>query len=132
MSYDTKFLDTESELRSYFLGLFMADGWIDNKGGVHISLVDKQIIDDLVVATNYTNKVLNIVRKNNFGIQNMYRISYYKLYDKMKALGFIEKKTGNEFIPERITYTFHHFLRGLSDGDGCLHFEQRPNKKYRT
>lgn len=130
MAYDINFLKTESELRSYFLGLFMADGWIDNKNGVYISVCDKQIIDDLVRATNYTNTITHIIKKNNFGKQNMYRIGYQKLNIEMRELGFNESKTGNEFIPTKIENTFNHFLRGLSDGDGSFYYSERKSGNY--
>lgn len=54
----------------------------------------------------------------------------------MQSLGFPIKKTGFEFIPLNIDNTFGHFLRGLSDGDGCFYLlngikrKDGTNKQY--
>lgn len=132
MGYDIEFLNKESELRSYFLGLFVSDGWLDNKRGVYLSVKDKQIIDQLAEETNYTNKITHITKSvTNYGKQDMYRLGYCKLHAQMRELGFTTKKTGHEFIPSEIDNTFEHFLRGLSDGDGCFYtVKRKKNKTY--
>lgn len=124
------FLNQESELRSYFLGLFMADGWI-NKNGFYISLVDKDLIDNLACLTNNQNKITECKNKIS---RTGYRIGFYNKQDidKMIELGFsiVENKTGNEFIPKCITKNnFNHFLRGLSDGDGHYSLIKNRNNK---
>jgi len=124
MGYNLDFLDNDNELRSYFLGLYMADGWMAAERSFFISSIDKQIIDDLAVLLNYTNtitKTLNISTYNPDSKVFSYRIGFHKkeLLQKIKDIGFANKKTGNEFIPDCISdETFHHFLRGFSDGDG--------------
>lgn len=130
MGYDITFMDTDSEFRSYFLGLYMTDGWMDNSRGLYISLSDEQIINDIVEKTQYTNKILNITSKTIYGEQNMFRIAYCNLYDAFINIGFPIKKTGNEFIPKEISDdTFCHFLRGLSDGDGCFYLSNGTKRK---
>ncbi len=127
MGYNLDFLDKDNELRSYFLGLYMADGWMDQKGNFFISSVDKQLIDDLVLRLNYTNIITESknLTYNPDSKSISYRIGFCKkeLRHKMKKLGFTVNKTGHEFIPNCISNeTFHHFLRGLSDGDGHFSF----------
>jgi hypothetical protein len=121
------FLNTESELRSYFLGLFMADGWI-NKNGFFISLIDEELIYNLAQQTNNKYKITECKNKVS---KTGYRIGFYDKedIDKMIKIGFsiTERKTGNEFIPSCIDIKdFHHFLRGMSDGDG--HFSLVKNR----
>lgn len=139
MAYNTTFLDEDTELRAYFLGLFMADGWIDNKGGISIQLTDKQLIYDLAKALDFTNKIVKINRRyikygaGNWLGKEAYRLSLHKksLLIKLQSIGFVINKTGNEFVPSCVSnITFCHFLRGLTDGDGHQIIKNINDKKY--
>lgn len=125
--YNTDFLNEDSELRSYFLGLFVSDGWIDAQGSVRVSSSDRQIISDLATATDYINKITETRNRRYKGAPGFtgtiqYRLSYAgPIFEIMSSLSFKPEKTGNEFIPAGISgETFHHFVRGLSDGDGSF------------
>lgn len=135
-SYDADFLDHDTELRSYFLGLFVADGWMGNSNNAYIALNDQQIINDIVRVTNYRNKITMIKNKkwktNELSGTISYRISYAKRPGSvLRQLGFTNHKTGNEFIPSGISHTtFRHFLRGLSDGDGTMNLVSNRGRLY--
>lgn len=124
--YSTTFLDCDSELRSYFLGFFVTDGWLSWRGtkskSVHISSTDRQVIDDLATATRYTNKIVSSSRGGYPRSGTDHRLSYARdVRDRVLELGFTNRKTGHEFIPSGISdTTFHHFIRGVSDGDGSI------------
>lgn len=125
--YDCHFLDTESPLRSYFLGLLMADGWVSSRDSVYLSSTDEQIIQDIAVAVKYQNTI-TIVQNRKWKShektgKSMYRLSFSKkeFTDKIKNMGFSPNKTGNEFLPAQVSDdTFRDFLRGFSDGDGWI------------
>lgn len=125
-NYDLSFIESENELRSYFLGLWMADGWV-NGNSVRISLSDYQLISDLASMLRYRNKILE-TRNRKFGSTELSGTTQYHivLTNKhlarwMTGLGPVYKKTGKEFIPHCVSVsTFNHFLRGLSDGDGSF------------
>lgn len=122
------FLEEDNEFRSYFLGLIMADGSMPANGCV-IDLVDEDII---VKIRNYVNPEINIGvykssrSKNGYKSKAYaYRISFLGAYYSkcFTDLGFSlgVKKTGREFIPKCIDQVqIRHFIRGLSDGDGCF------------
>lgn len=146
--YSITFLEKDSELRSYFLGYFIADGWLDKTNRqLHISSSEKQIIDALVAATQYTNKV---VTQQNQSVWNVagrarrsagprrltgttqYTISFSgPPANTVWSLGFDERKTTREFIPAGVSIkTFNHFVRGFFDGDGSISFVEHDGHKY--
>lgn len=124
--YSTSFLDQDTETRSYFLGLVMSDGWLDQQGAVRIGSSDRQLIDTVVEMTQYTNRVICCHPVSPADRSRLVRPHYVVSYrgpirKKMEEFGFVVNKTGNEFIPPCVSdETFSHFLRGVSDGDGCL------------
>ena len=48
----------------------------------------------------------------------------------MIRIGFDTRKTGREFIPDQISQTMNHFIRGFSDGDGSFSLSKNRNKMY--
>jgi len=139
MNYDLSFINTDCELRSYFLGLWMSDGWLDWVNRICISSSDSQIIEDLVVRLKFTNKITKQrnrkFRSSEYSgtFQYTLAIRHPILTNWMKSLGAVISKTGHEFIPECISSnTFHHFLRGYSDGDGSLFItnHKQANRRY--
>jgi len=130
--YDMEFLNSDTELRSYFLGLYVADGWRSgHRRSIYISLSDYDLIEQVVELTQYTNKIHSRCNKSFTTQERTGKIQYTLTYggpvfDAIVELGFPVVKTGNEFIPSGISdITFPHFVRGLSDGDGC--FNILPN-----
>jgi len=119
-NYDVTFIKKDSNFRSYFLGLFVSDGYIGKKGEIIISLTDFQIIRDLANYLNYTNKIGKYKPKKR---KIKYTLRFCgPIYEFIKSLKFIPgPKTGKEFIPKIISKkAFPSFLRGFIDGDGCF------------
>jgi hypothetical protein len=125
-AYDTDFLENQTDFSGYFIGLFVADGHRDKKyGGIHISSIDKQMIDDIVKLTNYKKKMYERIDPKRPNIE--YSISYFGPISKAIAkMGYPKgAKTGKEFIPKFINENiFNAFLRGFIDGDGTFHVEK--------
>ena len=122
--YDSSFLDTDSELRAYFIGLFLADGCFNKHSGILIALTDKQIIDDLAYWIQYKNSTHVTVPE---GHNPQYAIRLYgEFCDKFKKLGFLPGKKAHRLeIPSCISKkTFPHFLRGFTDGDGSFYMHR--------
>jgi len=115
-------MDEDTPTRAYTLGLFVADGWIERRGkSFYISCTDRQIIVDVAEAVDFTNKI--VIGKAGWGSNKtgkMYRLGFAgRPLEQIKAMGFTADKTGGEFIPNTVSdTTLHHFLRGLTDGDG--------------
>jgi len=126
--YDQNFLDSDTEFRSYFLGLFVTDGSMaKKKWSTSILTTDQQTVDNLIAGTNYKNKVC-VRHSHNPNHKTAYSVCFGgKIPEKLIEFGFIPGvKTGKEHIPSCVSdSTFNHFLRGITDGDGFLTVDKR-------
>lgn len=135
--YNPNFLATDNELRSYFLGLWITDGWIEaKKPYARISSIDDQIINDLVKVLEFKNKILltknrKMQDRSQFtGTIQKHLCFSGKIPQYLRILGFSNKKTGNEFVPDCISdSTFPHFIRGVIDGDGTFLIAKDRNQQ---
>lgn len=126
--------EEESELRSYFIGFWIADGWMDTTlRQVRVSSIDEQIIRDLAKAIGYTNKIYE-QKNRKFGSKELsgttqYSISLNSIFvtHYLIKMGYDRLKTGNEFLPQSVL--FRHFMRGLSDGDGSFFIHKDKGNK---
>ncbi len=124
------FDEIDNEIKSYLLGFFIADGWLElnsNRFGVSIQEEDNHILeyykqnicDNKICTKNRTTETIS--RKNqstfrwsseymkNIFIEN-YNVKPNKTYDNNFTFPF-------EKIPEHL---IRHFIRGFIDGDGCF------------
>lgn len=122
--HDQNFMDTDSELRSYFLGLFMADGWLQD--AAFIESKDYDAIAALATAIRYAKPIM-AVRGHKYGSREPSDTYTHRIMvtgrpcQHLMGLGFPKIKSGKEFVPSDVTsQTFRHFLRGVSDGDGTM------------
>jgi len=118
--YDTTFLNELNEFSAYFIGYFVADGYLSKEKQISIISKDYSIIYKFKRRTKHTGKIPK--HKPDRG-EVRHRILFSgPPANKLISLGFpCGAKTGKEFIPEFITDEyFCHFLRGFIDGDGCL------------
>ena len=122
--YDLNFLNEDTPFRSWFLGLFVTDGHLSNKKEVMFGFTDKQLIDNLVLHTNYVNNVSVLVRCGDHPKwKDSYLIRFSSpIANKLISFGFSRgKKSGKTFVPMCVSdNTFSHFLRGVVEGDGCF------------
>lgn len=111
--------------KAYILGLIYADGFVGESNNFVLGMKDKQIIEDVAKALEFTGDI----RKSDVGgfenSKGCYRIniSNKKLVSDLKKHGVHSRKslTLNEFpnIEERL---YGDFLRGYFDGDGSISF----------
>lgn len=128
---NTYFDKIDNEFKAYYLGFFIADGYLhtkSNRFGVSIQEQDNIILeymkkdicpDSIITTKNRTTEA--ITRKNQSTLrwssehmknifQNVYNINPNKTYDFDFEFPF-------EKIPENL---IRHFIRGFIDGDGCF------------
>jgi hypothetical protein len=132
--YNEKFIE-DKKLLAYFLGLWSADGGIasskKNYGMVYLTSSDKQLVDDLVIATGYLGKVEGKLRKDKYDSKGVLWRStrpQFALTFTGAVAEYIQKlgyepgpKTGKEFLPREVNdEMFPHFLRGFIDGNGTV------------
>lgn len=121
-------IDTEE--KSYFLGLFYADGYNqEDSHNVRMNLHsrDKHILETLTSLTQPTKRLYYAKKKDQYAIC----IVSEKMSKDLANHGCFQRKT--EFLkpPETVPDSLiHHFIRGYFDGDGCVcvyHKKGKPN-----
>lgn len=129
------FDEIDCEWKSYFLGLFYADGCL-TKHSAKISLVsdDKHILETLNKFIHINRPLYSIPKKlfksptNNKEYigrpQTRLEINNQKINIRLRQLGLYERKSLTlnfptaEMIPNNL---MKHFIRGYFDGDGCIY-----------
>lgn len=122
-------IDTEE--KAYILGLFYADGCnFTKRSCISISLQEndvdilEKIKNHLFIDDKYQLKPVKI-SKNSLSkkLQIKLAITSKEMSDNLVRLGCINKKSllitypSENLLPKHL---FHHFLRGVSDGDGWI------------
>lgn len=119
-------IDTQN--KAYTLGFLYADGNVSKeKYNIQLSLQegDKHILESISkdMETN-TPLVYRNLKKYNNNQQNQYSISLHskKMHQDLCKLGVVPNKTHGIEYPNFLPEDLHrHFIRGMMDGDGCIH-----------
>jgi hypothetical protein len=124
---NTEFFTNPSDELAYFLGFFLADGYMTEKGMIGIQLHEQ----DVDILRKFSHLIcgedrLQYIKKkyeSNFKRSNQYRLIFTnnEVYNLFLKLGFDTKKTTTAKVPTYLENN-SHFWRGMIDGDGCLAF----------
>lgn len=121
-----KIIDTEK--KSYFLGLLMADGAVSKDCArlqLNLQQSDEYIIKEFCEEINYLGDIKyyeDDIRKTS-----SITICSKKIIIDLIYHGIVPKKTGKEIMPDTIKKELiKHFIRGFIDGDG--HIERTCKK----
>lgn len=124
------FFKTDSSEKYYILGLLYSDGYLtenNNKEYVGLKLIDKQILDDISSLTECNQPYkCGVTSANN----QLYRIEFRdkQVIEDLKNLGFHKRKTFTITYPN-IPFEYNgDFIRGVFDGDGCIHFSKKKGR----
>lgn len=115
----------DTQEKAYFLGLMFADGSVDIKGKMRISLQegDRDILDKLKDVLGYTGELHHIDKGEGRYKQKCLCINRKALTDDIIRLGcppnkaFKLKFPTKETVPDELIW---HFIRGYVDGDGSI------------
>lgn len=125
----------DSQEKAYALGLMISDGWVSkgdrNKSPqIAFSLLeeDKYLVSWMKEQWNSKNKI-NIIHKDDLK-PPMYRImvSSQKMYRDLDALGIDVMKSYVSILPIIDESLYSHLIRGIFDGDGCVHLNKTSKK----
>lgn len=126
------FESIDNELKAYTLGLIMSDGNVSESGNtISITLTS----DDDYILEQINNELLegkgNIVKshKNDKKPRSVLQFNGKKIKQDLNKYGIVPNKTHKLYmlpknIPENL---YHHFIRGLFDGDGVCSFYTSHN-----
>lgn len=129
----TFFSEIKTELQSYLLGFYTADGSIDIKRKtfrIHLSEIDQELVylyKDVIgpdcrlftydkhLTTGRNHKIINANKSVGVDINSTI------LVNDLIKLGIGDNKSYKEInIPKIDPILIKHFIRGVFDGDGCI------------
>lgn len=130
------FENIDCKEKAYFLGFLMADGYNSNKSILlSIQEQDKYILEIFKKQINYTGELIFVpARKESYKNQYLIRFNSVKLCEDMSILGCVKAKSHYTYFPNIKEEYWSHFIRGLFDGDGCIHInykDKNGNNKLR-
>lgn len=125
------FKDIDSEEKAYFLGLMISDGNNDNKS-LRINLTDREILDKFKECLEYTGPIIKSIDKRKDTYKPIYSLNVRSknLTDDLTKHGCIKAKSYFTYFPEISENLKHHFIRGIFDGDGCIHKDKLNNLRF--
>lgn len=119
-------IDTKD--KAYFLGLLLADGYINEGFQLSLQEDDKNILNIFMAYIAFKGNLI-FKPKAKLQYKNQYSLNVYsnKIYIDLSKLGCIKNKSHHTYFPD-IPEEFHsHFIRGVFDGDGCI--SKKQNKQ---
>lgn len=99
-----------------------------NKEYVGLKLIDKQILEDISILTECRTPFKSGITSAN---NQMYKIDFRdsEVINDLKQLGLHQRKTLTVEYPNNIPENYHKdFIRGVFDGDGCIHFSLKKGR----
>jgi intein-encoded DNA endonuclease-like protein len=116
------FLDEINEHSAYFLGFFMADGYI-NKNSINICINQKDIeileyFQKMICPDIPIKKFVLTTINGNPSYMCNYRFTSKILANKLYGFGVQTPKSGKEIFPPMPSKYIKDFIRGYFDGDG--------------
>ena len=121
LCYNPRFFNKiDSELKAYFLGLLMSDGYIlttlyNKEIGIALKASDKYILDILNENISPLKKISRY--KNSY----KWKVISEDMYEDLKHHGILENKSHIDYNYPKIPKKFDKdFIRGYFDGDGCI------------
>jgi hypothetical protein len=124
-----RFFETWNEDMAYVLGFITADGSIDKHNGLSIGIQvsDIEVLEYIKSVMEIENPILTYNDKNS----QISKLCVHsdKICSDLLLLNVTNNKTytivAPPFIPDNMIW---HYIRGLFDGDGCIHLRDRGGK----
>jgi hypothetical protein len=137
-SIDEHFFDSiDTEEKAYILGYLTADGCIKSKPGeikIGLSVKDIDILEQMRRAMK-NEKPLKIVTKPSYAFGSEDKaavmiISCAKMYRSLESCGFSPQKSKHEVFCDKVPkHLYHHYIRGIFDGDGWFSYTLKNGTK---
>lgn len=129
-SLDEDFFESiDTEEKAYWLGFIVADGCIVYSGGsysLNITLGMADIGHLKKFKTSIGSSVDITIGVSGKGTPHCQIIIHSKkIFNDLRSHGIVQRKTGNEVMPDISEGLMHHFIRGFFDGDGSTMTQSR-------
>jgi len=120
------FENIDNEINAYFLGLFYADGYNNQKiKTVRLGFAekDKELLDKFLTAINSNHPIKITEKEGNAQLFYYVDISSPILSNDLVKHGCVQAKTHLlDKMPEMSNELYRHFIRGYFDGDGSVYY----------
>ncbi len=133
----TKYLENiDTSDKAYILGLLVADG-TTTKYQIVLSLnsKDREILEKIHTILKVNNPIKDYKYKNNskIGYSESSILSLYSvtLSESIKKWGLVPNKTDHTYFPNISEDLKKDFIRGVFDGDGCVHKDKMGNYHFK-
>jgi intein-encoded DNA endonuclease-like protein len=124
------FKEINNEGNAYFLGFLYADGGVQTKNSAYCVTLKLKSNDQIII-----QKLRDIMSpsspvKITGGKYSYFRINQKEVCEQLIALGCVPNKSLILEFPTKVPANLiRHFLRGYSDGDGCIYKNRFKKKK---
>lgn len=120
INYDRDFFNTiDTEEKAYFLGLFMADGYVQKSSrGYYVSLELQKKDVELLTALHTAIQLKRNPRERRNSVRTV--LSSKKMFFDLVDKGCTQAKSFTLKFPTSMKDN-NHFIRGYFDGDGWIH-----------
>lgn len=118
----------DSKDKAYFLGLLIADGYVNEGFQLSLQENDKNILNTFMIYIDFKG-TLAFKPKLKLQYKNQYSLNIYsnKICTDLSKLGCIPNKSHHTYFPNIPEEFYSHFIRGVFDGDGCI--DKKQNKQ---
>ena len=129
MAYTKNFLEIDSHILWYLVGLITADGSLSKDGRhIDITLGDRQMLVEIIKRCGFRNKV-SLKRGGTGTTTHRVQISNVGFYKFLISVGLTPNKSLSlEKLAVPREY-FREFLRGVIDGDGSIRRWIHPSNR---
>lgn len=127
--YNNNFFDIiDTEEKAYILGIFVADGYNNEKDGViKLTLIDKDLVKIVGLNIGTDQPLYEKVSKKGKTAYEL-ALNCKHMSQTLSKQGCPQKKTFITKFPDVSIvppHLIHHYIRGYFDGDGCVHIRKK-------
>lgn len=135
---NSNFFSLPSSEMAYVLGLLFSDGNLlepvkEHRHRLSIKSIDLQLIETVKALSEHEGKIFNV--GNTQSGNPVYRLewSHPQIIQDVQQWGISARKTLTSQFPRQLPEQFWgDFIRGLSDGDGCIGVYEYPKTTIRS
>jgi hypothetical protein len=119
------FSNIDTPEKAYFLGLIYADGHVSDSFRINLQKRDGYILKQLKNKLDSEHSIYINEKEERAREQTCFAVNREDFVSNLKEKGLEGDKTHSDTIPQLSDKLFRHWLRGLSDGDGCVRERER-------
>lgn len=119
---------------AYVLGVFMSDGYLTKKTSGNLFLClklnDKDLLETIKALMKFEGSVCGAGLTQSGNQSYKIEISDSKIISDVQKWGIVERKTLTAKFPIELPQEYwRDFIRGIFDGDGCVHLSKDKRRK---